>query len=151
MELQRQDYVEFILDHFDNPRHRGLLADGDVTARGGFPDCGDVLEMSLKIDADGTVSGIGFEGEGCTLSMASASIVCETVLGRSRAEVDAVDEGCLRSALGHEMVESRPKCAGLSLEVLRTALNKYDRDRGGAAALRAGDHGAVAVERGGVS
>ena len=82
-------YREVILDHNRHPRNRGRLDPHDGEARGHNPLCGDRLTLTLRRDGE-RVEDLRFEGNGCAISMASASLMTEAVKGRTRAEVDAL-------------------------------------------------------------
>ena len=76
----RQEQIEILLDHFRNPTHHGQLEDATVIMPGGNPGCGDVITIYLKPNADGSVvDDVTWEGEGCTISQAAASILMEMV------------------------------------------------------------------------
>jgi nitrogen fixation NifU-like protein len=125
--LTRQDQLEFILDHFENPRHKGVLADAEAMVEGGNPGCGDIVKMYLKVN-DGHVVAT-FEGEGCTISQASASYLMDEVNGRTLDEVLAIDHEMLMENLGKEIVQQRTRCATLSLDTLRAAIRKREREQ----------------------
>ena len=78
--MDRQTRIELLVDHFKRPRHRGALADADVRMPGGNPGCGDVVAMYVKAapDAD-RIERVSFEGQGCTISQAAASILADRV------------------------------------------------------------------------
>jgi nitrogen fixation NifU-like protein len=128
--LDRQAVIDYLVDHYQNPRNRGELESPDVTMRGGNPGCGDVVDMYLSIDdeADRLVN-VLFTGEGCTISQASASILTEMVKGKSLEDIDAMTYDDLIDTLGRDVVMSRPKCATLSLTTLKAALRKYRHDQ----------------------
>src|ERR1700760_3041393 len=77
----RELYQEVILDHSRHPRHYGPLADANHKAEGHNPLCGDRVTIYLKLDADGRVADIGFEGKGCAISQASASMMTDLLKG----------------------------------------------------------------------
>jgi nitrogen fixation NifU-like protein len=129
--VDRETAIEFLLDHYQHPRHRGRLEEADVRLRGGNAGCGDILEVSLRLDED-RIADIAFEGEGCTVSQAAASVLAERVVGRPRGEAEAIDYETMLDMLGREVVESRPRCATLALNTLAAALRKLDRQRAGA-------------------
>ena len=79
-----------ILDHGTQPRNFHALADATCRANGSNPICGDMLTVYLKVDADGTVADAAFEGKGCAISMASASMMTELVKGRTVADVETL-------------------------------------------------------------
>lgn len=125
--MDRQEQLDFILDHYENPRHKGPLAEADAVVEGGNPGCGDIIKVYLKID-DGHVVAT-FEGEGCTISQASASYLMDEVNGKTLDEVLAIDHGNLMDALGREIVQQRTRCATLSLDTLRAAIRKREREQ----------------------
>ena len=73
--FDRQAYIDNILDHYENPRHRGHMDDASVTMKGGNPGCGDIITVYLKLDDGERIQDVSFEGEGCTISQAAASIL----------------------------------------------------------------------------
>src|SRR5215475_10739527 len=82
--VDRQEAIEFLLDHYQHPRNHGPLADADVTMPGGNPGCGDIVTIYLKVGASGDqVEKVTFEGEGCTISQAAASILTEMAEGKT--------------------------------------------------------------------
>lgn len=82
-------YQDVILDHSRRPRNFGRLAEPDRTASGDNPLCGDRIDLDVRL-GDGTVEEIGFDGAGCAISTASASLMTEAVKGRPLAEVEAL-------------------------------------------------------------
>jgi nitrogen fixation NifU-like protein len=80
-------YREVILDHYRNPRNRGHLDSPDATAQGVNPLCGDEINIELKF-SDGVVSEVAVEGQGCSISQSSASMMTEAVKGKTRDEVE---------------------------------------------------------------
>ena len=82
-------YQELILDHNRRPRNYGTLADGNRQAKGHNPLCGDRLTVFLKLDGD-RIEDIRFEGSGCAISKASASLMTEAVKGRTIPEVAGI-------------------------------------------------------------
>ncbi len=119
--------MEFILDHFENPRHKGALEDAEAMVEGGNPGCGDIVRVYVKVN-DGHVTA-SFEGEGCTISQASASYLMDEVNGKTLEEVLAIDHETLMENLGKEIVQQRTRCATLSLDTLRAAIRKRDREQ----------------------
>ena len=118
-------YKEIILDYYKNPRNRGSIETPDAKSRDSNPLCGDVVEMQLKF-ADGRVSDIKFNGDGCAISQASASMLTELVMGKSIDEVRGIDKSILLENLGSPNLGAvRIKCALLPLKVMKTALYGY--------------------------
>ncbi|HEX2138149.1 MAG TPA: iron-sulfur cluster assembly scaffold protein, partial [Woeseiaceae bacterium] len=77
----RDLYRELILDHARSPRHFGTLEQATHSAEGVNPLCGDKLKMYFRVDEDDCISDARFEGSGCAISVASASLLMETVIG----------------------------------------------------------------------
>jgi nitrogen fixation protein NifU and related proteins len=75
-------YREIILDHYRNPRHHHSIEPADRVIEANNPLCGDEIDLSYRLD-NGTVAAIGFIGRGCSISQASASMLCEAVTGMS--------------------------------------------------------------------
>jgi nitrogen fixation NifU-like protein len=130
--LDRQLQIQFLLDHYQRPRHRGALDDADVQMPGGNPGCGDVVTVYLKGAEDHErIEGISYEGEGCTISMAAASMLLEQVREEDLTmdQVLAMDYNEMIEKLGRQIVASRPKCATLGLGTLKAAIRRYQQDR----------------------
>ncbi len=109
----RDLYQEVILDHGRKPRNFRRLEDADRAARGDNPMCGDRMELWLKLSpADGRIADAAFQGRGCAISMASASLMTETVRGKSPAEAQEMGEK-LRSLA---MTGTCPDCGGAIAE-----------------------------------
>jgi nitrogen fixation NifU-like protein len=136
MEL-KELYREVILDHNRHPRNFGRLEPHDAEAQGHNPLCGDRLTLTLRRDGE-QVSDLRFEGHGCAISMASASMMTEAVKGRSRTEIDALFQrlhalltgradagaelGKLAALAGVREFPARVKCASLCWHTLNAAL-----------------------------
>src|SRR6201996_4301046 len=74
-------YQQIILDHYKNPQHRGLPADFDAEVHHVNPTCGDEVTLRVRV-AEGTIAELGWEGEGCSISQASTSVMSELVVGK---------------------------------------------------------------------
>jgi nitrogen fixation protein NifU and related proteins len=130
--LDRQLQIQILLDHYQRPRHHGALEDADVEMPGGNPGCGDVVTVYLKGAGDHErIDDASYEGEGCTISMAAASMVLEEVHegNLTMDQVLQMDYNEMIEKLGRQIVASRPKCATLGLGTLKAAIRKYQRDR----------------------
>ncbi len=125
--LTRQEQLELILDHYENPRHKGALDNADAVVEGGNPGCGDIIKVYLKVN-DGHVIAT-FEGEGCTISQASASFLMDEINGKTLEDALAIDHETLMENLGKEIVQQRTRCATLSLDTLRAAIRKREREQ----------------------
>lgn len=137
-------YREVILDHNRSPRNFGRLDPADATASGRNPLCGDALDLTLRMEGE-RVADLRFEGQGCAISMASASMMSEAVKGRSRQEIEQLFErvhgvmtgrettaqpgqapppelGKLAALSGVAEFPARVKCASLCWHTLQAAL-----------------------------
>ena len=133
-------YQELILDHGRRPRNFKRLDDATRNAEGYNPLCGDKVRIYVKMDGD-IIRDLSFEGSGCAISTASASIMTETLKGKTRADaedlfqtfhdlvtgkeaqLDAQELGKLEVFSGVSEFPIRVKCATLSWHTLRAALN----------------------------
>ena len=139
----RELYRDLILDHARNPRHFGKLDHTTHSAEGINPLCGDKLKLYLDVDAAETIQGAAFEGSGCAISVASASLLTDTVIGLSSADAMAIfgavtaqlsggdspddgkiDLGKLRALAGVRDYPTRVKCATLAWHALKSALRQ---------------------------
>jgi len=106
-------YQELLLDHYKSPRHHGVLLNPDKKVDLVNPLCGDQISLTMKFSGD-TIGNIAFTGHGCSISQATASIMSELLVGKSKAEAQRL------SALFRGMIKS--EIAGDSLEALGDAL-----------------------------
>lgn len=120
----RQAKIDFILDHYENPRHYGDLAGATVMQKGGNPGCGDIVTFYLKVDEAGRISDISFEGEGCTISQAASSIVTEMFHGKTLDDVENTGPEVILDLLGREIAGTRLKCATLGLNTTKEAVRQ---------------------------
>jgi nitrogen fixation NifU-like protein len=125
--VDRQAQIDFILDHYENPRHYGALEDATVTQKGGNPGCGDIVTFYLKLGDDGRIEDISFEGEGCTISQAASSMVTEMFHGKTLADVENTPADVILEMLGRELAATRLKCATLGLNTTKEAVRQARR------------------------
>ncbi|NIU88758.1 MAG: Fe-S cluster protein [Nitrosopumilaceae archaeon] len=116
------DNLEFILDHYKNPRNFGTIDNADFSYEEGIPSCGDVIRLDLKV-RDNKLDNIKFSGTGCAISQASVSILTENVTGKKVDEVLSLTDHDMLEALGGQVSPIRFKCALLGLTVLKKALS----------------------------
>jgi nitrogen fixation NifU-like protein len=118
-------YSEIILDYYRHPRNKGTLPHPQVRAKDSNPLCGDVIEMQLELDGDGLVKDVKYDGQGCAISQASASMLTELVKGKKLDDVRAISKEDILSLIGGQLSAVRLKCALLSLKVLKTGVYQY--------------------------
>jgi nitrogen fixation protein NifU and related proteins len=116
-------YRENILDHYKNPRNSGHVAHAAATAEGVNPLCGDELAVELEV-SDGVVTDVRYNGRGCAISQAAASMLSETIKGRPVEELSRIGKDDVLEELGIPLSPIRLKCAMLSVGVLKVALNQ---------------------------
>ena len=143
-------YQEIILDHGKNPRNLGKFENFNKDAKGHNPLCGDKVHLFLKLDENKNVDDISFEGEGCAISMASASIMTDLKKGKSEKEAKEIidkfldmikekddintnlleedEKTKLMSLGGVKNYPMRVKCATLSWHALSSALDVFQKD-----------------------
>ena len=118
-------YTEIILDYYRHPRNKGQLENPQISAKDSNPLCGDVLEIQMVLDGNDTVKDVKYNGQGCAISQASASMLTELVKGRSLDEVRKISKEDILSLIGGQLSAVRLKCALLSLKVMKTGLYSY--------------------------
>ena len=139
----RELYRELILDHARNPRHFGKLDNATHCAEGINPLCGDKLRLYLRVNDDHSIDAAGFEGSGCAISVASASLLTDLIIGlpssaaqdyftavtqrltspTNVARPGSIDLGKLKALDGVREYPSRIKCATLAWHAMNSALN----------------------------
>ena len=143
-------YQEIILDHGKNPRNVGKFENFNKDAKGHNPLCGDKVHLFLKLDENRKINDISFEGEGCAISMASASIMTDLMKGKNESEVKEIiskfldmikEKDDIKSELlkddekmklmslgGVKNYPMRVKCATLSWHALTSALEDFQKE-----------------------
>ena len=122
--LDRQAYIENLLDYYQNPRNKGRIEDATVSVSGGNPGCGDVVTMYVTIE-DGLAKQVSFEGQGCTISQAGASMVAEKYEGAPLEEIERASTDDMIDEMGREVVISRVRCAAVGIGTLKGAIQQY--------------------------
>jgi len=130
--MDRQTRIALLVEHYRNPRHKGRLAEADARMPGGNPGCGDVVTMHVRaVPGEDRIEEVSFEGEGCTISQAAASILVQRV-NRKKLTFAELGEWTYESMidlLGRDVVGSRPRCATLALGTLKAAVKRIEMDR----------------------
>ena len=122
-------YREIILDHYRNPRNKGKLTDADVSIHDSNPLCGDEIDIHLKVE-EGKIKNIKFEGRGCAISQASASMLTEMVIEKPLTTVKEIAKNDILENIGLlNLGPARIKCALLSLKVLKMGMVRYYTDK----------------------
>ncbi|HWO94906.1 MAG TPA: SUF system NifU family Fe-S cluster assembly protein [Bacillus sp. (in: firmicutes)] len=129
-----QLYRQVIMDHYKNPRNRGVLSEDTVTINMNNPTCGDRIQLSLKVE-DGKVADAKFEGEGCSISLSSASMMTQAIKGLTIEDAlklssifsdmmqgkdydDSLDLGDIEALQGVSKFPARIKCATLAWKAM---------------------------------
>jgi len=115
-------YQDYILDHYEEPYHRGRCANCTHVHKDDNPLCGDVIRMELLIDEKGTLQEIYFNGDGCCISQAAASMLAEKFDGRRVEDVQRFPAQAMLKLFGARLTPNRQKCCLLSWRVLQAAV-----------------------------
>jgi nitrogen fixation NifU-like protein len=136
-------YRRVIMDHYKNPRNRGILEDGSHTINMNNPTCGDRIQLTFKV-VDGIVVDARFEGEGCSISMSSASMMTQAIKGKKVEEAiklskifsdimqgkeydDDIDLGDIEALQGVAKFPARIKCATLAWKAMEKGLTEEEQ------------------------
>jgi nitrogen fixation NifU-like protein len=114
-------YREYILEHYKRPHNWRELSDADLEFEDSNPLCGDELRVQLKVDDEGRVEEVGFQGHGCAISQAAASMVSDELKGMPVDDLVTLDRDFVLDLLGIDISATRMKCALLSLKVVKSA------------------------------
>jgi nitrogen fixation NifU-like protein len=115
-------YREVILDHYKNPGQKGHLEDSDFAFEDENPLCGDFLHIDLKTNKEGMITHAKFDGHGCAISMASADMLLESLIGKTIEDAKQLAKQDVLDLLGIDLSPVRLKCALLSLKVTKAAV-----------------------------
>jgi nitrogen fixation NifU-like protein len=124
-------YQETILDHYRNPRNKGRLDPADISHEDDNPLCGDRIRLDLRLDEDGRVAEVAWDGHGCAISMASASMLSKEIQGKTLEDLCQLGKDDILEMLGIELGRARLQCALLSLKVLKAAASGLTAWTGG--------------------
>jgi len=136
-------YRRVIMDHYKKPRNRGILEDGSHTINMNNPTCGDRIQLTFKVE-DGIVKDAMFEGEGCSISMSSASMMTQAIKGKKVEEAlqmsgifsdmmlgkepdDSIDLGDIEALQGVAKFPARIKCATLAWKAMEKGLKEEEQ------------------------
>ena len=118
-------YREHILDHYLHPRNRGTLENADLVGQLDNPTCGDTVRFAVRLDGE-RVQEARFEGRGCVLSLAAASMLTQEIIGKSVAEIKVMGQSDVFRMLGLELGPVRAKCGLLALRALQQGLAEWE-------------------------
>ena len=129
--MERKERLAFLVDHFGNPRHKGVLEGADVWMPGGSPECGGSVVVYLKGDGNGGIEDLSWTGQGDTISMGATSVVVERVRRENLSLQEVLDLNYERfmDSIGRDVIGSRTRNATLGLSTLKNAVRKYQRNR----------------------
>jgi nitrogen fixation protein NifU and related proteins len=116
-------YQEHILDHYEDPFHRGTLPAATHSHEEKNPLCGDVVRIDLRLDENGKIADCYFSGDGCVISQASASMLLEEMLGKTVDEIKHFSAQDMLELYGARLTPNRQKCCLLSWKVLQSAVH----------------------------
>ncbi|HXO85626.1 MAG TPA: iron-sulfur cluster assembly scaffold protein [Gemmatimonadales bacterium] len=130
--MDRETRIAWLVDHSQRPRFKGKLPDADARVPGGNPGCGDIITMHVKAQAGADrIEAVSFEGVGCTLSQAAASILAERFNKEQPTFGEILDFSYeeMLDVLGRDIAASRPQCATLALGILKGAVKTVEMNR----------------------
>ena len=123
MTSDEEIYQDHILDHYEDPFHRGHLAGATHVHEDKNPLCGDVVRIELALDDDGKIRNLYFDGQGCVISQASASMLLEEMFGKNVDDVKDFSAEDMLKLYGPRLTPNRQKCCLLSWKVLQEAVH----------------------------
>jgi len=139
-----QLYRRVIMDHYKNPRNKGVIEDGSLTVNMNNPTCGDRIQLTMNVE-DGIVTESKFEGEGCSISMSSASMMTQAIKGKPIEDAlklstifsdmmqgkdydDSIELGDIEALSGVSKFPARIKCATLAWKAMEKGLGDQKKE-----------------------
>lgn len=115
-------YRELIIERYKSPHFRGVLEPSDISFEDDNPACGDHIRIDVRLDENQVVTEAVFSGEGCAISLASADLLLESIIGKTIEELKETTKEDILDMLGIELGPVRLKCALLPLKVLKAGV-----------------------------
>lgn len=128
-----ENYPDRVMDHYEDPYHRGECEQASHRYVAENASCGDELSVELRVDFDGTICEAWFDGDGCCVSQAAASMLMESIEGKTVAEAKNLRPEDMLNLFGTELSSDRQKCCLLPWVVLQGALSSPICDEDGGA------------------
>jgi len=122
MASEEEIYQEHVMDHYEDPYHRGHCPNATHAHQDDNPLCGDVVRVELEVTPDGKIEQAWFDGDGCCISQAAASMLMEEIEGKLVDEVRKFSAEQMLELFGPRLTPNRQKCCLLSWRVLQTAM-----------------------------
>jgi nitrogen fixation protein NifU and related proteins len=122
-----QMYQENILEHYKTPKNFGIIDNASVKHHEKNPLCGDELSIYLAIDEENKIVDVKFDGQGCAISVASASMLTDEIKGKTLGEVKKIGKEKVFDLIGVPLSAVRIKCALLSWDTLKNSINIYEK------------------------
>ena len=120
--MDEELYKENILEHYRNPRNKGATLDFDLKGEAHNASCGDDIYFYIKFDSNDKIEKASFEGSGCAISQAVASMLTDEIVGKTKDELKTLSPGEIYNMLGIKISPARVNCALLAYEAISHSL-----------------------------
>ncbi len=121
-------YAENLVENYERPHNKRILDNASISMHEDNPSCGDEITVYLKIE-DGKVADVGFDGDGCAISMGSASMMTDFIKGKSLAEIEKMGKDTVVGVIGVDPGIARMHCATLSLRAIKDAVYSFEKKK----------------------
>ncbi|OGH58950.1 MAG: hypothetical protein A2725_04360 [Candidatus Magasanikbacteria bacterium RIFCSPHIGHO2_01_FULL_33_34] len=120
-------YKEFILELNRNPLHKKVLNNFDIEQKAVNKSCGDDIKIQIKLDQNGIILDVGYQGQGCAISQAGVSLLLDNIIKKKVSDIQAYDEEKMIDIFGTDIIYSRKKCLMLGLDAVIAGLNSMKK------------------------